>query len=308
MIFLIYKCMNKISFIEKAKLIHGTKYDYSLLPDKFYTKDKISIICPTHGTIIQEARNHSSGHGCKKCANENSFSNKEIFIKKSMILHNNKYDYCNVEYINNETKVKIICPTHGLFEQKPKHHLYNCGCQKCSNRQDIKYDNRTYTVKDTESFISQSKKIHNKYIYIKTKYKKSLSPVIITCLIHGDFYIKPNKHLMGQGCPICKDSRQEKFIQRYFIENDIKYIRQHRYVDCRNIRPLPFDFYLPDYNMCVEFDGEQHFRQHKIWKNLEYTQKHDQIKNIYCEENNIKLLRIKYNENIIDKLNENIIL
>ena len=121
-------------FIEKAKQVHGDKYDYS--NSKYTTiKDKITIICPIHGEFKQQADSHIRGRGCPKCANEhrndNTRKNTEQFITESQKIHNNKYDYSLVNYINAHTKVTIICSEHGKFEQTPNHHLRGCGCQKC---------------------------------------------------------------------------------------------------------------------------------------------------------------------------------
>jgi len=153
-----------------------------------------------------------------------------MFIKKSNIIHNYKYNYSEVEYINNKTKVKIICPKHGIFNQKP------------------------------------------------------------------------NDHLMGHGCPICKESYGEKQIGIFLDNNNIRYIRQKKFKNCKNIKVLPFDFYLPEYNMCIEFDGIQHFKKIDKWggeNNYKLIMLKDNIKNNYCKNNNIYLLRIKYNDDII---------
>jgi very-short-patch-repair endonuclease len=96
-------------------------------------------------------------------------------------------------------------------------------------------------------------------------------------------------------------SRGEIIIQNYLMDHNIKYENQKKFKDCKNIFPLPFDFYLPDYNMCIEFDGEQHFKQIHNWR-FEQTLKNDIIKTNFCKNNNIDLLRIKYDENIIDRL------
>ena len=109
----------------------------------------------------------------------------------------------------------------------------------------------------------------------------------------------------GEGCWKCKESKGEKIIGKFLINNHIKYERQYKFNNCRNIIPLSFDFYLSNYNTCVEFDGIQHFKSIEYWggiKNLNYIKKCDKIKNDYCKNNNIKLIRIRYNENIIDKL------
>ena len=74
----------------------------------------------------------------------------------------------------------------------------------------------------------------------------------------------------------------------------IQYTEQFRFLECRDQRPLPFDFYLLDYNVCIEFDGQQHFVQRNGWTELEVIQKHDEIKTIFCKNNNIDLIRIPY--------------
>ena len=91
----------------------------------------------------------------------------------------------------------------------------------------------------------------------------------------------------------------------------IKYTPQKRFDDCKDIKPLPFDFYLSDYNTCIEYDGQQHFepvdfsgkRENLAQQQFEKTQYHDKIKNKYCEDNNIRLLRIPYFKNIEEELN-----
>lgn len=125
-----------MTFIEKAKIVHGDKYDYSLIEYKNnYTK--IKIICPIHGIFEQIPYAHTSNKsGCPKCGLEKSSKKQRLsyekFIEKAKIIHGDRYDYSLVEYINAKTKIKIICPIHGVFEQIPDNHLRkNYGCPKC---------------------------------------------------------------------------------------------------------------------------------------------------------------------------------
>lgn len=121
-------------FISKARLTHGSKYDYSLVN---YNKShqKIIIRCPKHGQFEQVAREHLVGHGCNKCGimtlRHNNARTTDEFIKLANDIHNNKYDYSESKYINKETKVAIICSEHGEFEQTPHHHINGQGCPKC---------------------------------------------------------------------------------------------------------------------------------------------------------------------------------
>lgn len=96
---------------------------------------------------------------------------------------------------------------------------------------------------------------------------------------------------------MCKSSKGELKILKFLKTHNIEYIAQKRFDDCKFKQPLPFDFYLPDYNMCIEYDGELHFKEVDYFggkEQLNLQQKHDNIKNKYCQENNIKLLRIPY--------------
>jgi hypothetical protein len=223
----------------------------------------------------------------------------EIFKKRATLIHDGKYDYSLLEYKNNKTKVKIICPIHGEFEQESGSHLKGNGCLKCSGK------NLT-----TEEFINKVKEKHgNKYNYSLVDYKGSFKKIKIICPIHGEFEQFSDKHIKGHGCLLCKESKGEREIRVFLEENNIKFEQQFIFNDCRDKNPLPFDFYLPNLNICIEYDGRQHYEVIDRWGGLEGfldQQKKDKIKNNYCETNKIHLLRISYKENIKNKLNENI--
>lgn len=274
--------------------IHGNKYDYSLVK---YIGNliKVKIICPKHGIFEQMPKNHKRGQGCPRCSNVN---NKEDFIKKSIIIHNDKYDYSLVDYMNSKTKVKIICNIHGIFEQNPNDHLSGYGCTKCGINKRTKIN-----TLDKKEFIRKSIKIHkNDYNYSMVDYKKSTEKVKIICLQHGIFEQTPHSHLKGSGCPKCKKiSKGEKKILYFLESNNIKYKFQKKFNNCKNQNYLIFDFYLPEYNICLEYDGEQHFKPIKYWggeKGYLERIENDKIKNDFCKNNNIKLIRIRYDENV----------
>ena len=117
-------------FLIRAKSIFGDKYDYSLTEYK-NKRIKIKIICKEHGVFEQLPLHHLNGNECRKCYNKQLLLTTKEFASISSKIHNNKYDYSNVEYINNKTKIKIICPKHGMFEQSPRHHLSGSGYKKC---------------------------------------------------------------------------------------------------------------------------------------------------------------------------------
>jgi hypothetical protein len=166
-------------FIERAKLIHSSTYDYSKTTYVGYS-DKLIIGCKKHGDFSQEARVHTQlGHGCPKCgaiqSNKDRTLTLEQFIKQAIKTHGSKYDYSKVIYKNSSTRILIICPEHGEFKQIPQNHLNGSGCIFCG------IDNcRNKLLSSTESFIGKAQKIHGtKYNYSKSCYERSQKPLII---------------------------------------------------------------------------------------------------------------------------------
>jgi len=282
--------------IELSKKVHGNKYDYSLLIPTC-NREKIKIICPIHGIFEQRIYMHIfRKQGCSKCEGLN-MTNQE-FLKQSKIIHNDNYSYENTKFISKKNNVIIKCKIHGYFEQNPYLHLKGHGCPKCAGCK----------ISNKEEFVEKSNKIHNnKYDYSLVNYKNAITHVKISCKKHGVFEQTPNKHLSGKGCPICCESKGERKIRLFLKKQNIEFISEKKFDGCEYKKQLRFDFYLPNKNCCIEFDGEQHYQLYKFEKTtekLEIRKKRDQIKNIYCQENNIKLHRIKYNDNLIEKLTE----
>ena len=183
-------------FIAEAKLVHGDKYDYSKTN---YTgsKNKIIIVCLKHGEFEQVANSHLRGKGCKECGIIKQARSLDQFINMSVYIHNNKYDYSYTNYKNSIEKIKILCPKHGEFYQKPANHLQGQGCPSC----DI---SKKYTK---EEFIQKSAILHkNKYDYSKVNYVNSKIKITIICPVHGEFSTTPHSHLgIKTGCPSCAD-------------------------------------------------------------------------------------------------------
>jgi len=290
------KIDNKV-FIERAKEFHGDKYDYSLINYIGYHK-KLKIFCKDHGVFEQTPAKHLIGCGCPKCSKNVKFSNED-FIFKSNLLHKNKYDYSLVDYKNAHTKVKIICKDHGIFEQQPRAHLAGNGCSSCVGNKKL----------NKIIFQKKSNKTHdNRYDYSLVEYENNNTKVKIICEDHGIFEQLPFNHMKGCGCPKCDNySAGEKKIEKLLNKNNIIFEPQKEFEGCINVRSLHFDFFLPEKNLCIEFDGDQHFNRYRFEDNddgLNIRKKRDQIKNIYCDKNNMKLIRIKFDENIENKLKE----
>jgi len=224
----------------------------------------------------------------------------EQFIERAKQIHLDKYDYSLVNYTGAKDKIKIICKEHGEFEQTAHSHINKIknrnrtsGCPKCFWK--------NYTL-STEQFIERAKQIHfDLYDYHLVNYINIHTKVKIICKEHGEFFQTPNKHIVQKhGCPKCKSSKGELTFLRYFKKYNINFIPQKRFPDCKDKLPLPFDFYLPEVNTCIEYDGIQHFTGYRFYskdiniKKLQQTQHHDQIKNNYCKANNIRLIRVPY--------------
>lgn len=158
--------LNKNIFIQKANVTHNYKYDYSLV-NYVNNKEKIIIICPVHGEFKQTPRDHLQKKGCIKCKFKliGNLKRKEIefFIEQSAKIHNNKYDYTLVKYINNKTDIDIICPKHGAFKQIPQHHVKGVGCKACANRNISKLETKWL---DSLNILNENRNI---YIIINSK-------------------------------------------------------------------------------------------------------------------------------------------
>jgi glutaredoxin len=288
--------------IERFISIHGNKYDYS----KFIftsVKNKGIIICPEHGEFEQRISNHLNGLKCSKCVVDERSRAQALtqnqFIQKCKNVHGDKYDYSEAKYFSSSTKVDIICLIHGVFTQNANRHMMGNGCPNCKKAKPLLTHNLSLYI---NKFIE---KHNNYYDYSKVVYNGVDNDIIIACPKHGDFNCTISNHAGGKGCPKCRRSKGELAISRFLENNNIEFKEQAKFGGCRHRRNLPFDFYVPSYNLCIEFQGEQHFKiTTGNWKNhdLEYRQKLDNIKREFCRRTNLNLLEITYKENIQEKL------
>ena len=282
------KKSNIESFKERASLKHNNKYDYSEI-NNICWKEKIDIKCKEHGIFSQKPDNHVRGQGCPKCGRIKQTTTFENFVNKANLKHNNYYDYSSVNYINAKTSVDIICKKHGVFTQNPNNHLNGYGCYICGISR--------FTTSNIE-FINNANLIHNNlYDYNNVVYINSKTYVDISCKKHGIFKQFPCSHLEGRGCPKCNLSKGEIKISNFLNQNNIEYIPQKTFEGCISKRKLPFDFYLPEKNIAIEYDGEHHFSRNYYFggnEELELSKMRDKIKDNYCKDNNINLIRIPY--------------
>lgn len=287
-------------FIARAKIIHDSKYTYTNVVYKNF-QTKVQITCPIHHDFYQKPEYHLNGNGCPECGKQrNSLRFRKdtaTFISESNLTHNNKYDYSKVNYVNWATKVTITCPYHGAFLQTPHSHKSGNGCPKCAA-----HATRIRKLHTTEMFIEKAKHKHgDNYDYSEAQYLGDNKKISIICKTHGTFNQVAGYHLSGNGCPRCNMSKGEVRVASVLKELGVKFIEQYTFDECKNKSPLRFDFYIPSHNLCIEYDGIQHF---KIVPRHSDKQKNkakfltglanDIIKNKYCEDNNIPLLRIPY--------------
>lgn len=205
-------------FVEKANKIHNNKYNYeNVIYINNYTP--VEIICPIHSKFLQTPKNHYKS-GCALCSYA-SMSKKD-FITEANTIHNNEFDYSKSIYVNQNTKLIIICQKHGDFLQTPKIHLNGSGCPQCY------YEKPKTNQLSLEEFIAQANKIHdNKYGYEKIiALNNTREKIIIKCYEHGDFFQQAKSHLAGHGCPKCFGNSKlslEEFINRSNEIHDYKY-------------------------------------------------------------------------------------
>lgn len=307
-------------FIEKATLIHGNKYDYSNV--KYITGHiKIDIICNKHGTFSMSPVCHlSQQQGCIKCANEYKQQSMRLsteeFIERAISIHGNKYDYSKSNYIDSSQLIQIICDIHGDFLQTPNNHLHGkSGCPLCG---DIVGANKRKTSKS--KFIILANKVHGivyNYELLPERFRMK-DKIIIKCPIHGEYNRLAEEHIYYYkiGCPLCgrSESIGEQLLTTILTGRNIIFKKQQTFENCRGRKKLlMYDFFLPLYNIVIEYDGPQHYRYipwiHKTIEAFNLQVEYDTIKNEYCSSNNIKMIRIrtKNKQDILNILDNSLI-
>lgn len=234
------------------------------------------------------------------------------FIEKSNIVHNSFYNYEKTIYKKTKEKVTITCPIHGDFNQTPNMHLSGQGCPECGIKKSQKHNDRLRN-KTKQNFLKRmEEKFGNKYDFTKFEYVKDEVEGIVICPIHGEFKKKPNHLRRGQGCPTCskesKISKGEKQIMNFLNENNIDFTYNYTIKKSKYLKNKPFDFYVPNLNLLIEFQGEQHYKKKFNMSDEDLKERKiiDYKKKKYAEHYGYKTLIINYNENVEEKLKETI--
>ena len=253
------KKLSQEQVISKARIKHKNLYNYS---KSVYVNMQTPwiVTCSKHGDFLVKPYKHiNRGDGCPKCGVESRATKRRYtiqeFIELAKIVHSDTYDYSKFIYKNSQTKGIIICPKHGEFLQIPASHLQGKGCEKCAY--EIKGRN---SLKTLDAFITGSNIVHsNRYNYSKFIYTDSHTKSVIICPIHGEFKMRPNSHLNGQGCPSCAriESKGEKelreWIKTMYPDAD-KFPHILKRPDIKD-RGLEIDVYIPSIKFGIEYDG-----------------------------------------------------
>lgn len=243
-----YRRMSPEEIKERVTAVYGDVYDYSNVI--WTTLDtKVTLICPEHGEFEKTPRDIIYAKSrCAKCSGNHQYSTEE-YVEKATLVHDGVYDYSKVIYTKASDKITIICKEHGEFDQVAGGHLsLMFGCPECGN----------VGRPTTEEFIELSKKIHgDTFTYENVIYVNMRTKVDLTCVKHGSFLKNPGDHIYSKsGCSICSSSKGELCVGKYLKELNLEYITEYK-IPRNNYR---YDFYLPKYNLFIEFHGIQHYK------------------------------------------------
>lgn len=299
------------------------KYNYDCIPAVLTWKNKkIKIFCKDCNEYFeQNFYSHKNGNGCRKCQYKDIARNRKLtfdnFVSKARYVHGDSYTYFDHNYIRSTVKIGIMCNAcNTKFYQTPENHIIGHGCPnkmcvstKISEKRKMPQDE--FTKKSIEIFGD---------VFEYSSYRIKHDYVTIVCLVCKHVFVRTGRdHLHSLGCPNCVEDKSfgEKTIRKYLDKCNIEYEREKTFIDLRGISKyaiLKCDFYLPNNNIIIEFDGIHHYEYFSFSQNKNLTdeeknnemrrrQLNDRIKDEYCLLKGIKMIRIKYTENIEDRLN-----
>lgn len=303
------------SIVADFRKVHGDRYDYSKSDYRGLHVD-MKITCRVHGVFMARPSNHLSGTNCPSCYSDrlkeeganNRISNEE-FITRAKQRHGELYDYSSTNFTGMHFPITVICREHGEFTQsKALNHLNNdLNCPVCLELEmmEIQLSRRT-TFEEAQKMVYE---IHRDTIEILdySKYEGTESKIPFKCNRHpkhGEFHSSLHSVSSGTGCPVCSMSRGERQILFYLNDRGIKSETQKYFKETGKKR---FDFYLPELNIVIEFNGRQHYESIKAWggeKGLIRVQESDKIKKHFCIDKGIRFEVIRYDENLYDRLEE----
>lgn len=268
-------------------------------------KTKIPIYCKKHGKfLISFDSFFYAKNDCQECAGHGKhLLNVDKLIEKlEQRCQNTFYSFDKEYFINNykncDSKMNFICSIHGAFSLPTYTFLNGANCQKC-----LKVFPLSKDLSNLFEMLEERCSLEENLFFIKEEIietcKNSNSKILLHCKLHGEFYICYTSFFhQRSGCQKCKAPKGEKMIYKILKQFSVFFEVQKTFDDCKYKQPLKFDFYLPFYNICIEFHGEQHYTfNNHFYKNENEFEKRkmlDEIKRNYCTQQNILLLEIKH--------------
>ena len=237
----------------------------------------------------------NQNQGCPKCGNSIKITQQEAEEKVLKKCKEKNYELVeNFIYVNNETTIYLKCKKDNYIWKT----IYSSfvsqdhGCSKCVNVLKI-------TQEEAEKNVLNKCKKKNYELIEKFLYKNNQTKIHLRCNKDNHIWYVSYINFINRDncCPKCNESKGENKISEILKENNINFIYQKKFENCRNKKSLPFDFYLPEQNILIEFDGIQHYKIIKHFggeEKFKELQINDEIKNKFAKDKNIKLIRIAY--------------
>ena len=283
---------------DKAIARHGAVYDYS--KSRYQGGHiKTTVTCPTHGDFSVTPAEHLSGRGCRECGKNKSIEatkarhvksftkRRDAWMDKCMEVHGDTYDYSHVDYVTSDTKVNIVCRTHGMFAQTPSLHASGAGCPSCG------FERTAASHRlDTNRFVEAANAAHgDKYTYGNAMYIDHKTAITVTCSEHGDWHCTPSNHTNNRsGCPKCarKSSGPEQHVTDFIEAHGFEVIRHY---SPTWLGGKELDIFVPGVSVAIEYNGAAFHSPDGLYgRKDKITAHHDKWK--LCKENGVRLINI----------------
>lgn len=260
------------------------------IEDYISISTKIKHKCRYGHIYLQRPHDHLNGQGCPICRGKKKKTSKEYYND----CKEKGYDLPIESYINSITKIKHKCKYGHIYEQRPNSNLRGIGCPICSGKK----------KKIPEEYLNECRQ--KSYDLPIEEYKNSKTKINHRCNKGHIYKQTPSDHLRGIGCPICRESHGERFIRNYLNTHSIKYEAQKTFRGLKDKQPLSYDFYLPDHNILIEYQGIQHYEMIDHFggeEQFKNQQSHDTLKHSYAKDNGYKLVELYYTLDTQEKVN-----